>query len=486
MAGRIDQTALDDAVARVSKTGPHHDAIRQHLEEVLSSSDFRGSRRSQVFLRRVIDYALEGDFDSLKERLLGINVFGRSASYDTSEDAIVRVTANDVRRRLKQFYASADRPALRIDLPPGSYVPEFHIDESLQGSEEQLNQPQYESVETLLTEDGAEIPQLAVVSSQFESKQDHRSNWAVAVGISAGALIACALLAGGWWLGHRSASHMGSSVQAANGNYEFYRELLGSIAAPGPMGVDIVLSDPHVLLYKGDRTPATQAADFYTRKVIQVPKMLEPALNEDANGDEASYPYHHLEVKTTSYTIAGEAEVAFRLRGLFDILGRTTRLTEARFLNWDEARDNHIVLLAPPSANAWTNKNLTGSDFVMQHDAILNLHPGPGEQSIYREAFGHDWLNDYGVIWMSENPSGSRILLLSGLTSAGTEGLGQFFTDPDQMKPIYDELRARGKAGEIPANWELLVKISARENVPLHVSVLALHILPEPSLHAAH
>jgi hypothetical protein len=486
MAGRIDQTALEGAVARASKTGPHHDAIRQHLEEVFSSSDFRGSRRSQTFLRRVIDYALEGDFDSLKERLLGINVFGRSADYDTSEDAIVRVTANDVRRRLKQFYASVDRPALRIDLPPGSYVPEFHIDDSLLSPEYGLDQPQLESLESSAAEKTAEIPHLSVVSPQAEVMQKPAFSSTVVARISAGVLMACALVASGWWLGHRSAGRLGSTSQADNGKYGFYRELLGAIAAPGPMGVDIVLSDPHVLIYKGDQTPATQPADFYTRKVIQVPRELEPALNEDANDDEASFPYHHLEVKTTSFTVAGEAEAAFRLRGLFDILGRSTRLTEARFLNWDKARDNHIVLLAPPSANAWTNKNLTGSDFVMQRDAILNLHRRPGEQSVYRETFGHDWLNDYGVIWMSENPSGSRILLLSGLTSAGTEGLGQFFTDPAQMKPIYNQLRARGRSGEIPSNWELLARISARENVPLHVTVLALHILPDPSLHTTH
>ena len=40
----------------------------------------------------------------MKERVIGIKLFGRDPSYDTGEDAIVRVTASDVRRRLLQHY----------------------------------------------------------------------------------------------------------------------------------------------------------------------------------------------------------------------------------------------------------------------------------------------------------------------------------------------------------------------------------------------
>jgi hypothetical protein len=59
--------------------------------------------------------------------VLGAELFGRSIDYETTSDAIVRVRANDVRRRLAQHY-SEQRPGsqIRISLPPGSYVPEFH------------------------------------------------------------------------------------------------------------------------------------------------------------------------------------------------------------------------------------------------------------------------------------------------------------------------------------------------------------------------
>ncbi len=63
----------------------------------------------------------------LKERTIGIEVFGRSTSYDPSDDATGRVKAGEVRKRLGLYYSSegAANP-VRLELPSGTYVPEFH------------------------------------------------------------------------------------------------------------------------------------------------------------------------------------------------------------------------------------------------------------------------------------------------------------------------------------------------------------------------
>jgi hypothetical protein len=101
--------------------------VRAALDQILKSHGFRSSRRSQDFLRYVVERTLEGHADALKERTIGIDVFGRSSSYDPSDDATVRVKAGEVRKRLGLYYASEGRPdEIRIDLPHGAYVPEFH------------------------------------------------------------------------------------------------------------------------------------------------------------------------------------------------------------------------------------------------------------------------------------------------------------------------------------------------------------------------
>src|ERR1700761_6769845 len=99
--------------------------IREHLDVVLASDEFSSSRRASELLQHLVERALAGDSASLKERLLGVEIFHRRSDYNTSTDAIVRVTANDVRRRLAQFYSRHPDQPLRISLPLGSYVPDF-------------------------------------------------------------------------------------------------------------------------------------------------------------------------------------------------------------------------------------------------------------------------------------------------------------------------------------------------------------------------
>src|SRR5271166_6056410 len=101
-------------------------AIREELARVLSGHEFRSSKRSQDFLRYVVENTLNGHSETLKERTIGIEVFGRPASYDPSDDATVRVKAGEVRKRLGMYYAAEGlHNPVRIELPAGTYIPEF-------------------------------------------------------------------------------------------------------------------------------------------------------------------------------------------------------------------------------------------------------------------------------------------------------------------------------------------------------------------------
>ena len=101
--------------------------VREELGRVLTSSEFRTSKRSQEFLRYVVEHVLNGQAELLKERTIGIEVFGRSLDYDPGEDATVRVKAGEVRKRLGLYYSEeGSLDPLRIELPLGTYVPAFH------------------------------------------------------------------------------------------------------------------------------------------------------------------------------------------------------------------------------------------------------------------------------------------------------------------------------------------------------------------------
>jgi hypothetical protein len=98
--------------------------LLETLEAVCRSPIFHTSPKSSAFIRHVVLRTLSGDVDELKERLIGMTLLGRDASYDTSTDSGVRVRANDVRKRLTKFNESyGSEFELAITLPAGSYIP---------------------------------------------------------------------------------------------------------------------------------------------------------------------------------------------------------------------------------------------------------------------------------------------------------------------------------------------------------------------------
>ena len=156
-------------------------AVLAQLERILSSPAFRNSKRYPTLLRYVVEQTLEGRTGELKERALGIDVFGRAADYDSNADPIVRVTAGEVRNRIARYYHDPGREReIRIELPAGSYVPEFQFPAA----------PEPPSA-------AAEIPPAAVPS---------RSGRLVSLALAL-ALLACALLAWRPW------QHAGAAEQ---------------------------------------------------------------------------------------------------------------------------------------------------------------------------------------------------------------------------------------------------------------------------------
>src|ERR1700733_2261390 len=109
---------------------PDPAAIREQVERLLAHPLFANSKRYPALLAYVVEQTLLGSAADLKERSIGIEVFGRSPSYDANADPVVRITAGEVRKRLSQYYYdSAHGGELVVELPIGSYVPLFHAHE---------------------------------------------------------------------------------------------------------------------------------------------------------------------------------------------------------------------------------------------------------------------------------------------------------------------------------------------------------------------
>jgi TolB-like protein len=114
---------------------PERSAINDQLARLLASGALAGSEQLKRFLSYTTERALAGDGGNVKEYLLGVEVFGRSDSYDPRIDPIVRVQARRLRAKLDEYYRTEGRAdPIRFDLPKGGYVPVFEPRAAVSGT----------------------------------------------------------------------------------------------------------------------------------------------------------------------------------------------------------------------------------------------------------------------------------------------------------------------------------------------------------------
>jgi hypothetical protein len=128
---------LSDAVAVLPNpmTDAERDGVRAQIGRILASPAFQNSKRYAAVLKFLVEQTLEGEGERLKERTIGIEVFNRAPDYDTSTDHAVRSAVTEVRKRLGQYYAQ-NQEELRIEIQPGSYMPQFRWTEQAQPAPE--------------------------------------------------------------------------------------------------------------------------------------------------------------------------------------------------------------------------------------------------------------------------------------------------------------------------------------------------------------
>ena len=111
--------------------GLNHEAVRGQVQKIVSSPPFAASTRISRFLRFAVDWKLEGRANELKEYVLGLEVFDRSASFDPRIDPIVRVEARRLRSKLASYYEKEGLDdELIIEFPKGTYAPCFRLREA--------------------------------------------------------------------------------------------------------------------------------------------------------------------------------------------------------------------------------------------------------------------------------------------------------------------------------------------------------------------
>ncbi|KAA3503966.1 MULTISPECIES: hypothetical protein [Rhizobium] len=99
---------------------------RTEAERLMSDGRLHVSDRHRAFLQYIIDALFEGRSDAVKAYAIAVDVFNRPTTFDASADPIVRIEATRLRESLKKYYEQlGNEVQVRLDIPPGRYVPLF-------------------------------------------------------------------------------------------------------------------------------------------------------------------------------------------------------------------------------------------------------------------------------------------------------------------------------------------------------------------------
>lgn len=405
-------------------------ALREHLRELLESPAFKGSRRSQQFLQHIVEKALTGHGDELKERSLGMALFGRTPSYDTGDNAIVRVTASDVRKRLHHFYSETDS-AIRVELLAGSYTPEFRC---VPGHDPAL-------------------PALAQAPHR-------RRRWRRAV--LTGVVLAAAALPASWlWNSRRAAESLSPR-----------HVLPWSVLLRDGRQLQLVLADPDLSAMQELTGSQISLPDYANRRYLA---------NPEAFGSDMQKAFSILRGVNVAAVDVGIALSVSRLAGSDSV---RLKINTARSLQLSAFRtDDDFIILGSSRSNPWGTLFQDQLDFDFVHDPelnweiIRNKRVQPGELPRYVPT-ARGWGTGYAfaIIALVGNPNqAGRVLLVAGTNAEGTEAAGQFVTNTAQLART---LQAHGIApGGLPCHFEILLQVRTMAGSPSALEVVACHRL---------
>src|SRR5215467_13664167 len=97
-------------------------AVRQQIDRLIQSKTFQNTEVHRRLLQYLADRTLSGDADRLKEYTVGLEAFGKPATYDPKYDSIVRLQVGRLRQKLAVYYQSeANGDAVQVTLPKGAF-----------------------------------------------------------------------------------------------------------------------------------------------------------------------------------------------------------------------------------------------------------------------------------------------------------------------------------------------------------------------------
>lgn len=404
---------------RQTTTTLDHEAVLRELHEILASHHFNNSKRYPAMLKYIVENTLAGQSDHLKERTIGVEVFDRPPTYDTNSDTVVRYTAGEVRKRLLLYYSeSGHNSAIRISLPAGSYIPEFHHghDQPAEHGEDAEFRAEHPLDKDGLAHADAGDGHSLLAGTRSGSK---RLAW-----IGVAAIIVILAVAGARW--QYRATHPQAAVDL------FW--------AP-------VLRDQHTVLI-------CSGGSVFSQKNFS---------GVATAGKDIDYPFVSMQI----------ASAIAQLSGLLERSGVTPQLESSATTTLTVLREHSVILLGGYN-NQWTMRLLDPLRFhlVPGADEVIADRMQPQAHWARDSSLPYSSADDYALIArFRDATTGGWVVVFAGLGRNGTEAAAQFATSPHYMQLLREQM-GRDFSNQ---NVEVVLKVNVVDGKTGAPSILAVH-----------
>jgi hypothetical protein len=423
-------SGLQDAATNRDQK-PQPEEIRRQLAAVLASPVFHGSKRCQQFLEYVCERSLAGDMGALKERTIAVEVFGRQAHIDLGEDTIVRVGAREVRKRLAQFYITPEGAAaeIRIDLPSGSYAPDFHY--------------------------AAAAPEKPVAMPPVEPAPARSSRRALLTGCIA---VSSAAAAATLW-----------KLSTPSPNAAAFQRFWDPVfRAQDPLLIAIA----HPIVYHPSGRALRLSEQNLPQQEIPVQRPIDVPPNQ-LNGSDIVPVFNQ-------YVGFGDMVAANEVTAMLARRSRPVRVRLASGIEFADLRKAQTLLIGAVT-NRWTMEMQQAWRFRLSWkpgtstvivDTQSKPNGGPSQWSVVAKDDGST-PDDYMLVCRIHSAyTGGLILVAAGLKQFGTEAAGRLLTDPEQLGAILDKLQP----GWESKNLQVVLHARVIANTPAMPEVVASYV----------
>jgi hypothetical protein len=445
---------------------PTAEQIRAQTERILSSKHFRQAASLERFLRHVVEKTLAGAEQELKEYAIGVEVFQRGADFEPGADAVVRVQASKLRKKLDSFYEDEGASdAVVIELPKGHYVARFAARRDEGGALVALEGEPARGVTLAAQPEAARHLVTAGPSTAPPSPR----RWAARLRFAAVFLTGILSVLVAQQLGGIS-SRRGEAAKAGNpaaprpdlARHALWRHFL----KPGASNV-LAFGTPQFFnangIYFRDVRVNSSAELSTSPELVSIQKNLGQELRP-----------------METYTGVGEAQGVYALSRFFFAHEQDVRVARNRLVGWEQIKSSNVILLSSLRFHTLADELAYPSDFTLTADVtgnVINKRPQPGERAEYRR----DARDDYAVVtlWPGKLPD-RRVLYLSGVTTWATAAAAEYVTEPEHLRELDAQLADCARRGGRPEHapyFQVLLRVEVKDNQPVGISYVTHHDL---------